>query len=129
MGNSEFILPWIEKAESDIASAKFLAENMHPAPVEIIGFHCQQAAEKYLKAFLVYKDQEPPKTHDLIELIKLCKVFNENFTILNPKCEFLIPFAVQARYPGTINPDNEDMKKALAYTTEIINFIKSKISE
>ena len=59
MVDAEFVMPWIEKAENDILTSRFLAETMHPAPAEIICFHCQQAAEKYLKAFLVYNDQEP----------------------------------------------------------------------
>jgi len=106
MVDKEYILPWIEKAENDITSARYLAENMRPAPVEIICFHCQQAAEKYLKAYLVYNDQEPPKTHDLIELAKLCNNFNKTFYILISKCEFLLPFATRTRYPGKINLDS-----------------------
>ncbi|MBN2050303.1 MAG: HEPN domain-containing protein [Spirochaetales bacterium] len=40
-----------------------------PGPLEIICFHCQQAAEKALKAYLAYNEIRPPKTHDLDELI------------------------------------------------------------
>jgi HEPN domain-containing protein len=85
MVDVEFVLPWIEKAENDISTARYLAENMHPVPTEIVYFHCQQAAEKYLKAFLVYNDQEPPKTHDLIELAKLCSNYDSDFSLLNQK--------------------------------------------
>ncbi len=60
MVDAGFIEPWIRKADNDISSARYLAENMRPAPAEIICFHCQQAAEKYLKAFLVYNEHEPP---------------------------------------------------------------------
>ena len=126
----EFVLPWTQRAENDISSALYLAENMRPAPAEIICFHCQQAAEKYLKAFLVYNDQEPPKTHDLIEIVKLCSVFNADFSALNQKCDFLIPFASRTRYPGdpsASNPNDEDIKTALAYAADIIKFVKVKI--
>src|SRR5215471_11708461 len=128
MVDAEFVIPWLQKAENDISSALHLAENMHPAPAEIICFHCQQAAEKYLKAFLVYNDQEPPKTHDLIELTKLCNNFNEDFLLLLPKCGYLLPFAVRTRYPGTGDLDEEDMKRALVYAESIIDFIKTKMS-
>ena len=128
MAETEFVLPWIQKAENDISSARYLAENMHPAPAEIICFHCQQAAEKYLKAYLVYNDQEPPKTHDLIELVKFCNNYNTDFSPLFTKCEYLIPFAIRTRYPGGSDPEDEDIKRALAYANDIIEFVKSKIT-
>jgi HEPN domain-containing protein len=127
MVDAVFVLPWIQKAENDISSAHHLAENMYPVPTEIVCFHCQQAAEKYLKAFLVYNDQEPPKTHDLIELAKLCSGFNKDFSPLFPKCEYLLPFASRARYPGANDPEEEDMKRALVYAQDVIEFVKLKL--
>jgi len=127
MADAEFIVPWIQKAERDISSAQHLAKTMWPLPTDIICFHCQQAAEKYLKAFLVYNDEEPPKTHDLIELAKLCGNFNDGFSLLIPKCEYLIPFAVRTRYPNTSDPNDEDMKRALIFADDIIAFVKSKM--
>ena len=127
MVDMAYVLPWIERAESDFSSARYLAENMRPAPAEIVSFHCQQAVEKYLKAFLVYNDQEPQKIHELTDLVKKCCVFNSDFSALNPKCEFLMSFAVRTRYPGGIDPDENDMKIALTYTEEIVKFIKTKI--
>jgi len=128
MVDAEFVTPWIQKAENDFSTARHLAENMHPVPIEIVCFHCQQAAEKYLKAFLVWNDQEPPKTHDLIELTKLCSNFDKGFLLLSPKCEFLIPFATRTRYPGTSDLEEEDIRKALTYAQDIIESIKPKIS-
>ena len=127
MVDAEFVIPWIKKAENDIEAALFLAETMFPTPIEIVCFHCQQAVEKYLKAYLVYNDQEPPKTHDLTELVKLCNAYDAYFLLLSPKCEYLVPFAAQTRYPGTIDPKEEDMKKALAYARDIIKLVKQKI--
>ena len=127
MVDSEFVMPWIQKADNDISAARHLAESMYPAPVEIICFHCQQAAEKYLKAFLVYNDQEPPKTHDLIELAKHCNNYNPDFLLLLPKCEYLLPFASRTRYPGASDPDDADMKRALVYSQDIIEFVKTKM--
>lgn len=96
MVDNEFVLPWIQRADSDISSARHLAENMRPVPTEIVCFHCQQAVEKYLKAFLALNNMGSPKTHDLIELVKLCCKYDEDFFTLNPKCDFLLPFAVRA---------------------------------
>jgi len=95
--------------------------------MEIICFHCQQAAEKYLKAFLVYNDEEPPKTHDLIELAKLCNAFKDDFSLILPKCEYLFPFAVRTRYPSANDPEDGDMKRALTYAHDIIVFVKERM--
>ena len=127
MVDMEFVLPWLQRADNDFSIADYLAETMRPVPTEIVCFHCQQAVEKYLKAFLAFNDQEPDRTHDLTELIKRCCEFDTSFSVLNPKCEFLIPFAVRARYPGGIDPEENDMKIALAYAEDIIKFVKTKI--
>ena len=124
-----YVLPWIERAESDISVAHYIAENMHPVSTEIVCFHCQQAVEKYLKAFLVYNDQEPPKTHDLAELIRQCRTFDADFFELNQKCKFLMPFAVRTRYPGGIDPEENDMKIALIYADDVIRYVKAKITD
>jgi len=64
----DFVAEWTGKGLTDLGSAKFLL-SMRPIPLEVIGFHCQQAVEKYLKAYLVARGVEPEKTHDLVELI------------------------------------------------------------
>jgi len=37
----------------DLNTAEYL-KNMKPLPIEIICYHCQQSAEKYLKGYLVF---------------------------------------------------------------------------
>ena len=41
--------------------------------------------------------------------------------------EYLTPFAARIRYPGGIDPEDQDMKTALAYASDIIEFVKTKI--
>jgi HEPN domain-containing protein len=69
--NRETIKKWILKAENDLKIAKdeMLTEN--PA-TDAICFHAQQCVEKYLKAYLISKDKEISKTHDILFLIKQC---------------------------------------------------------
>ncbi len=62
MDKKEAAKEWFKIAESDLSSAVFL-QKMRPTPVEIICYHCQQSAEKYLKGFLSLKE-EIQKTHD-----------------------------------------------------------------
>ena len=44
---------WLDFAENDLAVAKHLLETFHPKPLEIICYHCQQAAEKAIKAVYI----------------------------------------------------------------------------
>jgi HEPN domain-containing protein len=64
---------WIEKADADMEVARqmtFTASTVTRIR-EIVGFHCQQAAEKFLKAFLTRYQVEFPKTHDIKALLNL----------------------------------------------------------
>lgn len=51
MNNREVASEWFEFAKRDLKSAEFLID-MHPRPIEIICYHCQQCAEKYLKGYI-----------------------------------------------------------------------------
>jgi HEPN domain-containing protein len=89
---------WMMLGDRDYDAAAFLAANMHPKPLEIICFHCQQAVEKYLKGFLVIQDVDPPYTHDLIELGKLCEKYNASFSAIREMCDSITLYGVQPRY-------------------------------
>ena len=41
---------WLSFAEADLGVAEHLNKTYHPKPLEIICFHCQQAAEKAVKS-------------------------------------------------------------------------------
>ena len=77
MDNNIEYSKWTKIADEDLESAVFLT-NKHPKPLEIICYHCQQCAEKYLKAFLILEGMKIPKTHDLNFLNKECskKILN-----------------------------------------------------
>lgn len=60
----EFTREWIRKAENDFKTAEHLLQG-GPDFAEGTAFHSQQAAEKYLKAFLVWHQIEFQKTHDI----------------------------------------------------------------
>ena len=51
--NKQIIKAWIEKADHDLGSAKVIYQHL-PEYFDMISFHCQQAAEKYIKAALVF---------------------------------------------------------------------------
>jgi HEPN domain-containing protein len=62
---------WTEKAEHDFLAAEYAMDLAGEGLTEIVSFHCQQCAEKYLKALLLYRGVTFPRTHDLRLLLDL----------------------------------------------------------
>jgi len=123
----KLIAEWLELGLQDLNSAKFLM-NMKPVPLEIVGFHCQQAVEKYLKAYLIKHDIEPDKTHDLLFLLSQCKKYDEQFITLTQTCAQLTEYAVKIRYPYPGSLDIALIQHGLHLADEAISFIKAKLS-
>lgn len=112
MNNRDIAHEWFKIAETDLASALFL-QNMRPQPVEIICYHCQQAAEKFLKGFLALQGEEIKRTHDLIQLNKSCQTYDEDFAKIEEACLLLTDYGVNVRYPFPMDINETDMKMAL----------------
>ena len=93
---------WIEKAEADLEAAAQLAPHVATSVRlrEIVGFHCQQAVEKFLKALLTYYQVEFPKTHDIERLLTLVGRVNREAAEALKGASWLGPFGVDIRYPG-----------------------------
>jgi HEPN domain-containing protein len=101
---------WIANAEEDLDATKALIRLSKPL-LSGACFHAQQCAEKYLKALLILKDVDFPKTHDLPTLNTIC---NEAgiFTGLDlQQLVDLTEYAVRRRYPGD-QPSLEEAQEA-----------------
>lgn len=119
-------LEWVEIAEQNLNSAIFL-KSMIPMPVEIICYHCQQSAEKFLKAFLVKKEIKIFRTHDLTILYSHCKSYDSDFTDILKECIELTEYSVNVRYPYHIELKIEDAEKAVLSAKKIRDFILERI--
>lgn len=95
--------PWIAKAEEDLAVVAVLREHA-PHLDAAICFHCQQAAEKMLKAVLVALGDAPPHTHDLAALVEQAAGRLPGLIDLLTDATYLSPFAVLPRYPVAPGP-------------------------
>src|SRR4051794_25641611 len=90
---------WVQKAEADYETALDLDQNQRGRRHHVC-FHCQQSAEKYLKALLEELAQPVPRTHDCGGLLTQLLAFHADLRGLRRGAEFLTNFAVTARYPG-----------------------------
>jgi HEPN domain-containing protein len=71
------LLEWFRKADHDLTAAHKLIEDADI--LDTVCFHCQQAAEKYLKAYLIFNGIEIERTHNLNKLKKECVKFDAGF--------------------------------------------------
>jgi HEPN domain-containing protein len=129
MADPLLVQEWLTKAEEDFLFAEANLEegrNFFPQ----ICFHYQQAAEKYLKAFIVAKEIEFKKIHDLGLLLKMVVRIDPSVEELRDDCEFLGAFYIEARYPvhWPVNFTRDEALKASEAAVRIRKKIKETLS-
>lgn len=104
---------WVRCAEEDfdVACTQFRRRTKRPA-TNAIGFHCQQCAEKYLKARLAEAGLTVPKVHDLVLLLQSLLSIEPLWASFAPALRGLNDYAVKFRYPGHI-ATKQDAREAL----------------
>lgn len=114
----DLVRQWLAKAEEDYSLAAHLVSE-RSSWLTATGFHCQQAAEKFIKAFLVVHQVEFPKTHDIEELLDLAARVDAILADSLRGASVLTQHAVATRYPQTPVLTAEDAKKALALAGKV----------
>jgi HEPN domain-containing protein len=123
---NELTSEWVEKADNDFHSAGLLlTAGEFPIP-DAASFHCQQCAEKYLKAYLQEHMVRFERTHSLTLLLDLCKTQDQDFENIRSELEQLENYSVAARYPGVDIPV-ELAEEALDMATKVRQFVRSKL--
>lgn len=130
MVNRKIIDEWLDKADEDF---NFASKSLKVQKKEFfapICFHFQQAAEKYLKAFIVAKELDFRKTHDLVALLKICAEKEPDFQKIKGECLFLNDLYVEPRYPfGEFREYSlEETKLAKESAEKIGNFVKKYLN-
>jgi HEPN domain-containing protein len=81
---------------------------------DAVCFHCQQAAEKFLKALLCELGLNIPRIHDLDQLLVLLVPHHGTLAPLQRILVSLSRFAVDYRYPSR-SASTRDMNAALRH--------------
>ncbi len=121
----EYAKRWFDKARNDLLDAdnNLAADKV---PYDTVCFHCQQAAEKLLKGFLVAHGCEYPITHNLFVILDKVIEYDRLAESLREALSLLNPYAVEVRYPGdelTLTIDNAT--EARQATQEVLDWLKS----
>jgi len=95
---TEEVLGWLSVVDDDL---KQVVNNLYGPMPSLSGaaYHCQQAAEKLVKAILVGADIAFPKTHDIAALVGLLSDSHPLKKALKG-LEKLTPYGVAYRYPA-----------------------------
>ena len=98
MADPAIVREWLGKADEDFnfAAANLREESGFYAQ---LSFHFQQAAEKYLKAYIIGKELPFDRVHDLVHLLKTCSAHEPTFKDLLEECILLNTAYIETRYP------------------------------
>ncbi len=115
---------WLFKAASDLRAARACLAAGSP---DTACFHCQQAAEKSLKAFLIFHGIVFPFSHDLGKLIALSAQKDPAFNSLLAEATSLNPFAVDMRYDDEFWPPTEEVAEQIVKAEKINRFVVERL--
>ncbi|MFN0035266.1 MAG: HEPN domain-containing protein [Saprospiraceae bacterium] len=106
---------WFIKAERDLHLGQFALSDQENSYPDLICYHCQQAAEKYLKALVMHHGLPLRKTHDLEELLDLLAPLEASITRLFYEEALKINlYGIEIRYSEPEeDPTLEDVIEAL----------------
>jgi HEPN domain-containing protein len=130
----DVVMEWVYLAQTDIWVAETTLNtpcNPRLQPLRQVVYHSQQAAEKILKAYLIYRGEQAVKklNHDLDAIRTACIVFDATFddAQLIKFCAYLNTFST-ARYPDY----KQDLTKnhaenAIDHAKRIYDFVSEKL--
>ena len=123
------MMSWLSSAEQDLRVAKHLEKTFYPKPLEIICYHCQQAAEKAVKAIIVYYGCPGglPRSHDVSFLLSQIKNRCDISEDLYDSADTLSPYGVAVRYPSELFLEAKHASDAIIHSEKIYSWAASII--
>ena len=118
---------WLRKAAQDLRGAEIDLAAAPPLAGDA-AFHCQQASEKALKAFLAWRDVPFRKTHDLAVIGQQCVALDATLEPVCRRAERLTAFAWIFRYPGDAEePPVVEIAEALGLAHEVYGAVLTRL--
>lgn len=121
---------WLSFSKTDLDVATHLFNTFYPKPLEIICYHCQQSAEKSVKAIIAFFGSQGgiPKKHDLFLLLNQI----HNMITIDEKyydyADILTPYGVSVRYPNELFLEERHAQKAIEIAGEFLSWAENVIS-
>ena len=122
-----WVAAWLQKADHDLETAERALHAGSPI-TDTAAYHCHQAAEKALKAFLASRIEPLVKTHDLMALLTRCADSDVRFTDWADRIAELSAFGTVLRYSSVdADPAVSDVTHALQTARHFHRFVSSII--
>lgn len=134
MKNSkENALRWLSQAEHDLESAinnlekvKFYSDAC---------FMSEQASQKALKAYLLFKGERHILSHSVRELVDSCAKYDGEFNCLIEYGMILDKYYIPTRYPDALAPPavpyksytEKEAAEAVDYAKKIVNSVRKRV--
>lgn len=129
----ELVKEWLKKAKEDLITAQTLLDSPKERLeflTSAIGFHSQQCVEKCLKSFLIHKQIDFRRSHDINYLLNLCKEETNKFEIVREDANFLNDYAVNTRYPGSYSSFSiNESKKVVKLAHQVFELAETVATE
>jgi HEPN domain-containing protein len=128
----KLVSDWIILAEKDIKAASLIINEEYLT--NILAFHCQQAIEKYFKAYILEHDKSLLKIHDLPKLYGIVKEIKD-LEINEDLLSIINETYIEDRYPGELGllpagmPSNEQANDFLEFAKHIEEKIKNELNQ
>lgn len=118
---------WLYYAAIDLRVAEMLAGDRHC--YNSIAFHCQQAIEKGMKGYLLWKRNRLYDGHNLPFLCKQSMQEDKSFAKWLPVCVQITRYYIEARYPADflLQLDADTAKDVTADTEKILTLINDLV--
>jgi HEPN domain-containing protein len=114
---------WIKKAKKDLERVE---KRLKDSDFEDAAFHLQQALEKYLKAYLLFKGWRLKRIHDLEELLDEAIKYNPKFESFRKTCQKVTSYYLIDRYPFvTEAPPSKEIQKSLKEAEKLVTLIST----
>ena len=118
---------WLLRTKEDLDAATLMLAASSPL-VRTALFHCQQAVEKAMKAFLTWHDAAFREVHNLEELGKSCCRLDSAKASAVTRVTALAKYAVRFRYPGApYEPDVEEGRDSLALAQQSAEVVLARL--
>jgi HEPN domain-containing protein len=128
MPEFDAVQEWLQFAEDDLFTARHMFYDVYPKKVNIVSWHCQQCAEKSLKAFIISHNLEFSHIHDLAALCLNCMEYDASFAEILTLCKSLNPYGVVTRYPNELEIDDTIAENNITRANTVYTFCRSKSS-
>jgi HEPN domain-containing protein len=118
---------WFEFGRQDLEAARTLIGA--GGPLGPAGMLLQQAAEKYLKGYLVYHGWKLKKTHDLVVLLADLADYDRTFELQLDSLQRISEYYLEERYPPVLSesPSAEEMEASLQVVEQLVQHVEQAV--